>query len=105
MEQSNRNKAISLLVEDMLKNEEDIEEYLSKVENDFKLLFSTTNKNSRLTRIYKSSETLLNEASKKTNIPKVQLLDLIIKDSLMGRRNLTEYLNNIEKEIKWLFGK
>lgn len=89
----------------MLKNEEDIEEYLSKVENDFKLLFSTTNKNSRLTRIYKSSETLLNEASKKTNIPKVQLLDLIIKDSLMGRRNLTEYLNNIEKEIKWLFGK
>lgn len=105
MEQSNRNKAISLLVEDMLKNEEDIEEYLAKVENDFKLLFSTTNKNSRLTRIYKSSETLLNEASKKTNIPKVQLLDLIIKDSLMGRRNLTEYLNNIEKEIKWLFGK
>jgi len=100
-----RDKAINLLVEDVVKKGEDIDSYIESVEKEFRLLFDTTNKNSRLTRIYKSSETLLNEASKKSNIPKVKLLDLIIKDTLLGRRNLNEYMDNIEKELKWLLGK
>jgi len=39
------------------------------------------NKNAKLTRVYISSDNLLKKASEETGIPKVQILELIVKDA------------------------
>jgi|TARA_R100001509_G_scaffold84417_1_gene47928 hypothetical protein len=62
-------------------------------------------KHSRLTRVYKETDLLLQQASDETNIPKVQILELLVKDALFGKRDLNEYMNKLEAEIKGIFKK
>jgi|TARA_Y100000004_G_scaffold177919_1_gene219989 hypothetical protein len=62
-------------------------------------------KHSRLTRVYKETDILLQQASEETNIPKVQILELVVKDALFGKRDLNEYLDKLEAEIKGIFKK
>jgi len=61
------------------------------------------NKNAKLTRVYISSDNLLKKASEETGIPKVQILELIVKDALFGKRDFNDYLNKLEKEINGIF--
>ena len=62
-------------------------------------------KHSRLTRVYKETDLLLQQASDETNIPKVQILELLVKDALFGKRDLNDYMNKLEAEIKGIFKK
>ena len=62
-------------------------------------------KHSRLTRVYKETDLLLTQASEETNIPKVQILELLVKDALFGKRDLNDYMNKLEAEIKGIFKK
>ena len=64
---------------------------------------SVENKNAKLTRVYISSDNLLKQASEETGIPKVQILELIVKDALFGKRDFNEYINKLEKEINGIF--
>ena len=48
---------------------------------------------------------MLTQASEETNIPKVQILELLVKDALFGKRDLNEYMNKLEEEIKGIFKK
>jgi hypothetical protein len=60
-------------------------------------------KNSRLTRVYNNSNELLEQAKKESGKSKIEILELIIHDALFGSRDLNEYLNELEDEIKgWL---
>lgn len=62
-------------------------------------------KHSRLTRVYKETDLLLTQASEETNIPKVQILELLVKDALFGKRDLNQFMNKLEEEIKGIFKK
>lgn len=62
-------------------------------------------KHSRLTRVYKETDLLLQQASDETKIPKVQILELLVKDALFGKRDLNDYMNKLEAEIKGIFKK
>ena len=61
------------------------------------------NKNAKLTRVYISSDNLLKKASEETGIPKVQILELIVKDALFDKRDFNDYLDKLEKEINGIF--
>jgi hypothetical protein len=61
------------------------------------------NKNAKLTRVYISSDNLLKKASEETGIPKVQILELIVKDALFGKRDFNSYLDKLESEINGIF--
>jgi hypothetical protein len=64
---------------------------------------SVENKNAKLTRVYISSDNLLKQASEETGIPKVQILELIVKDALFGKRDFNAYIDKLEKEINGIF--
>ena len=64
---------------------------------------SVENKNATLTRVYKSTDSLLKKASEETGIPKVKILELIIKDTLYGRRDFNAYMDKLESEINCIF--
>ena len=88
------------MVDDIVKSEEDINQYLEQINAKLMLKFNENNKRSELTRLYKADATLLKEASKKTKMPQVQLISLIVRDALLGKRDLNQYLDNLEAELK-----
>lgn len=57
-------------------------------------------KNTRLTRVYNGSNELLEQAKEKSGKTKIEILELIIHDALFGRRDLNEYMDKLEHEIK-----
>jgi hypothetical protein len=57
-------------------------------------------KNTRLTRIYKDTNDLLEQAKEESGKTKIEILELLIHDALFGRRDLNEYMDNLEHEIK-----
>ena len=102
----NRDKIVDLMVDDIVKSEEDINQYLEQINAKLMLKFNENNKRSELTRLYKADATLLKEASKKAKIPQVQLISLIVRDALLGKRDIDEYLDRLEAELrqvkKWI---
>ncbi len=105
----NRDKIVDLMVDDIVKSEEDINQYLEQINAKLMLKFNENNKRSELTRLYKADATLLKEASKKAKIPQVQLISLIVRDALLGKRDIDEYLDRLEAELrqvkKWILKK
>jgi|TARA_Y100000310_G_scaffold123868_2_gene122627 hypothetical protein len=64
---------------------------------------SVENKNATLTRVYKSTDGLLKKASEQTGLPKVKILELVIKDALYGKRDFNAYMSKLEEEINGIF--
>jgi hypothetical protein len=60
-------------------------------------------KNQRLTRVYNSSNELLDKAKAESGKSKVEILELIIHDALFGKRDLNEYMDKLDYEIKGWF--
>ena len=60
-------------------------------------------KNQRLTRLFNSSNELLDKAKAESGKSKVEILELIIHDALFGKRDLNEYLDKLDYEIKGWF--
>jgi|TARA_R100000081_G_C4750397_1_gene134050 hypothetical protein len=96
----NKDRIVSLIIDDVVKSESDLRDYLNQINAELMLKFNEYNKRSELTRLYKADATLLKEASKKTKMPQVQLISLIVRDALLGKRDLNQYLDNLEAELK-----
>ena len=60
-------------------------------------------KQTQLTRVYNKSNELLDKAKKESGKSKVEILELIIHDALFGKRDLNEYMDRLDHEIKGWF--
>lgn len=107
--EDNKNKIVDLIVDDVVKSDGDLNQYLLSINAKLIDKFNEYNKRSELTRLYKADATILREASKKTGLPMVQLMSYAIRDAFLGKRDFNKYMDELVLEInhikQWILKK